>query len=119
VLTLRTRRSSSLAAVGALAVDQALGSRVDRGYAVDLAQHGVLRCPKADAVGDRAIECTLGVGIGDQLAQLAERRVLAERLADRVDQVEPRAEVLIEGRTRDAGRSATSSCTQRSSKDIG
>src|SRR5207248_10697098 len=91
------------APVAALAVDQALGGWIDRRDAVDLAQHRVLRCPEADRVRDRLIERNLWIRIDDEVAQLAQRRVLAEGLADRVDQVEARAEMLVERRAGDPG----------------
>ena len=80
-----------------------MSRRVDRGNPVELSEDSVLRCPEANAARHRAVECDFRVGIDDELAQLAERRVLGERLADRVDQVQARAEVLVERRARDAG----------------
>ena len=91
------------ASVGALAVDEVLRGRVDRGDAVELAQYRVLGRPEADAVGDRLVERRLGVWEFDDLSELEQRRVRVECLADRVDELEPRAEVLVERRARDTG----------------
>ena len=98
------RKPFELAApVGALAVDEILRRRVDRGDAVQLAQHSILRRPEADAVGDRLVERRVGVGKLDDVPDLEQRRVRVERLADRVDELEPRTEVLVERCARDSG----------------
>ena len=77
------------AAVAPLALDERAGRGVDRLDPVELREHAVLGGPEADRQRDRAGERLVGIREADGLAQVAQRRVDGERVADRVDQVEP------------------------------
>src|SRR5439155_18868854 len=83
------------AAVGTLAVDEVLRRRVHGDYAVDLAQKRVLACPETHAVRDRLRERCVDIRQSDVLAHRQQRRVDPHLVADRVDQIEARAEVLV------------------------
>jgi hypothetical protein len=89
------------AAVGALAVDERLRSRVDRDDAVELAEDRVLRGPEPHGACDRLGECGVGVRELDDPPDRQEGGVLVEALADRVDELQARAEVLVERRPGD------------------
>ena len=91
------------AAIGALASDQVARRRVDRDNSVQPAQDRVLRLPEPHGEGDRPHQRGLRVGQHDRSAQLDQRRVGVERLADRIHQVDPRPEVLVDGRAGHTG----------------
>jgi hypothetical protein len=89
--------------VGALAPDELPRRGIDRGDAVELGEDRVLRGPEAHAAGDRPGHRRVGIGEVDGLPDTQERGALVEALADPVDEVQPRAEVLVERRARDPG----------------
>ena len=90
------------AAVGALAVDEIPGGRIDGGDTVELSKDRVFGGPEADAVGDRLGERCDGIRTIDDRSQLDERGILGKGLADRIHELEPGAEVLVERRPRHA-----------------
>jgi hypothetical protein len=86
-----------------LALHQIASRRVDGGRAIELLEDRVLRGPEAHGVDDRLAEGTRGVIEDDRVAEREEGRVLGKRVADRVDEVESRGKMLVDGRPRDPG----------------
>lgn len=92
------------AAVAALPVDELPCRGIDRDDAVELGQDGVLGRPEANRVRDRLAQRCVVVLELDRLPEALESRVRVEGLADRIDEPEAGAEVLVDGRARHGAR---------------